>query len=215
MINKLISVLERLDQRVSRIEDCLVKQVPLINNAINAMSGPDGHVVLSGAIKSDPTAIRRAFDNPVRFDMECVEVEARFSSAVYLALSPNAKEKIKRLLDDAAVAQLVETLELHKRLEALTGGLEKRVKAFERKIEKNLEEVEIKMTRAIASAAKVEIDRLAELRKIIAGKEEDISKAVRVAREALSDTQAMKTQLGNDLASVSSAGAGGMRSRRR
>jgi len=116
IFNKLIAVLERFVEivkdtrkRISSIED-------ILRNLNGILTQNAGSVQIRGVMNTSTEELRVAMQSKGQFDLECVQMDVQFSSAIYMAASPRNRKQIQKMLEEKQVLYCRTVLENHVKL---------------------------------------------------------------------------------------------------
>lgn len=190
ILDKLVAVLERLDesQRETR------KRITTIENNLRSLNGvlgsTTGFAEVRGVINTSPENLRVAMQEKGQFDLECVQMDVQFSSAIYMAASPKNQKQIRKLLEEKQVSYLKSVLENHKKLNEMAefcddfmtnanANLQERVVEVQNNVKKHLTEGEdsvVSKMNVSASRLKTQNDKIDKALETLDAKIEEVNK---------------------------------------
>jgi len=209
ILDKLVQVLQRLadgftksDKRIASIEDNL--------RSLNGILGSTNGVVdVRGSIKTSTEELRVAMQDKGQFDLECVQLDVQFSSALYVAISPRNRKQIQKLLEDKQVTYLKSVLENHKKLNDMAtwaqdfmdksqGNVQARIVEIQNNVKKSLCEGEdsvIKKLDISADKLKLQNEKIDKALAALDSKMKDIDKVQIEARKIVADKVKPKNKI--------------------
>lgn len=194
---KLTDVLVKFDERLSNIEQSIQTIEGKVRDIAGAVGTPTGELSFKGMLNPSPDTLKRALNDKASMELECVELEATFSHALYMGIAPDNREKIRELLAPEQINYLVNALECHKQLNELAGWAEDFRKNAAERLEEQKQSIRSQIERNIIGGRNSVVEKLQLTESRLKAQEDRIDTALRNLKEEQAKLEAFKAEAGN------------------
>jgi hypothetical protein len=110
VIEQILEVLSSIDRRLESIEQVMPFLCEKVSRVEGVVARPDGYVTFSGVANTTRGEIQAALNRGAVMNMESVQMDVRFTQAVYMGIRLSKNPELAEALSDGAVQQLYNIL---------------------------------------------------------------------------------------------------------